>query len=189
LTERYGALLLFDEVITGFRVGLSGAQGMFNIKPDLTTLGKIIGGGFPIGAFGGRRDVMGMVTPQGPVYNAGTFNAHPISVAAGLATLRVIEGGGVYEVANGAAERVAKAIEDSASRNGFDIVVKQVASMFQFYFKRGDVRTPSDVRASDEKLYLAFHREALNRGVYFTPSQYEVNFTQRPTPGILLRDY
>jgi len=177
LTERYGALLLFDEVITGFRVGLSGAQGMFNIKPDLTTLGKIIGGGFPIGAFGGRRDVMSMVTPQGPVYNAGTFNAHPISMAAGLATLRVIEGGGVYEVANEAAERVAKAIEDSASRNGFDIVVKQVASMFQFYFKRGDVRTPSDVRASDEKLYLAFHREALNRGVYFTPSQYEVNFT------------
>ncbi len=177
LTERYGALLLFDEVITGFRVGLSGAQGLFNIKPDLTTLGKIIGGGFPIGAFGGRRDVMSMVTPQGPVYNAGTFNAHPISVAAGLATIRVIKGGGVYEAANEAAERIANAILDSASRNGFDITVKRIASIFQFYFKRGDVKTPADVRASDEKLYLAFHREALSRGVYFTPSQYEVNFT------------
>lgn len=177
LTERYGALLLFDEVITGFRVGLGGAQGMFNVKPDLTTLGKIIGGGFPIGAFGGRGDIMSLITPQGPVYNAGTFNAHPISVAAGLATLRVIEGGGVYEVANEAAERIAKAISDSASRNGFDVVVKQVASMFQFYFKKGDVKTPADVRASNEKLYLTLHREALKRGVYFTPSQYEVNFT------------
>ena len=177
LTERYGALLLFDEVITGFRVGLSGAQGMYGIKPDLTTLGKIIGGGFPIGAFGGRRDILSMVTPQGPVYNAGTFNAHPISMAAGLATLKVLERGEAYTIANTAAERVARAIEDSASRYGFDIVVKQIASMFQFYFKKGDVKRPEDVRASNEKLYLEFHKIALGRGVYFTPSQFEVNFT------------
>ena len=177
LTERYGALLLFDEVITGFRVGLSGAQGMYGIKPDLTTLGKIIGGGFPIGAFGGRRDILSMVTPQGPVYNAGTFNAHPISMAAGLATLKVLERGEAYTIANTAAERVARAIEDSASRYGFDIVVKQIASMFQFYFKKGDVKRPEDVRASNEKLYLEFHKIALGKGVYFTPSQFEVNFT------------
>ncbi len=177
LTERYGALLLFDEVITGFRVSLSGAQGMYGIKPDLTTLGKIIGGGFPIGAFGGRRDILSMVTPQGPVYNAGTFNAHPISMAAGLATLKVLERGEAYTIANTAAERVARAIEDSASRYGFDIVVKQIASMFQFYFKKGDVKRPEDVRASNEKLYLEFHKIALGRGVYFTPSQFEVNFT------------
>ena len=177
LTERYGALLLFDEVITGFRVSLSGAQGMYGIKPDLTTLGKIIGGGFPIGAFGGRRDILSMVTPQGPVYNAGTFNAHPISMAAGLATLKVLERGEAYTIANTAAERVARAIEDSASRYGFDIVVKQIASMFQFYFKKGDVKRPEDVRASNEKLYLEFHKIALGKGVYFTPSQFEVNFT------------
>lgn len=177
LTERYGTLLLFDEVITGFRVGLSGAQGMFGVRPDLTTLGKIIGGGFPIGAFGGRSDVMDLVSPSGPVYNAGTFNAHPISITAGLATLRIIEGGGVYEVANDAAAKVARAIEDSASRYGFNVVVKQIASMFQFYFKRGDVKRPDDVRMSNEKLYLTFHKEALARGVFFTPSQYEVNFT------------
>lgn len=176
-TERAGALLIFDEVITGFRLGLSGAQGRFGIRPDLTTSGKVIGGGFPIGIFGGRSDVMDLVAPSGPVYNAGTYNAHPVSVAAGLAVLAELETGEPYRVADEAAQRLAKAVEDAAGRAGFDVVVKQVASMFQFYFKKGDVKTPQDVRESDERLYLKLHEIALRHGVYMAPSQYEVNFT------------
>jgi glutamate-1-semialdehyde 2,1-aminomutase len=176
-TERVGALLIFDEVITGFRLGLSGAQGRFGIRPDLTTLGKVIGGGFPIGIFGGRADVMDLVAPSGPVYNAGTYNAHPVSVAAGLAVLAELETGEPYRVADETARRLAKAVEDAAGRASFDVVVKQIASMFQFYFKKSDVKTPQDVRESDERLYLKLHEIALRHGIYLTPSQYEVNFT------------
>jgi glutamate-1-semialdehyde 2,1-aminomutase len=145
--------------------------------PTLTTLGKVVGGGFPIGIFGGRTDVMDLVAPSGPVYNAGTYNAHPVSVAAGLAVLAELETGEPYRVANEAAQRLAKAVEDAAGRAGFDVVVKQMASMFQFYFKKGDAKTPQDVRESDEKLYLRLHEIALKHGIYLTPSQYEVNFT------------
>ncbi|ACB40815.1 glutamate-1-semialdehyde 2,1-aminomutase [Pyrobaculum neutrophilum] len=176
-TERAGALLIFDEVVTGFRVGLSGAQGHFGVRPDLTTLGKVVGGGFPIGIFGGRADVMDMVAPSGPVYNAGTYNAHPVSVAAGLAVVEELERGEPYKIANEAAERLARGIEDIAGRVGFDVVVKQIASMFQLYFRRGDVKTPQDVRESDERLYLKLHELAIKHGVYLAPSQYETNFT------------
>ncbi|MEM1597064.1 MAG: glutamate-1-semialdehyde 2,1-aminomutase [Pyrobaculum sp.] len=185
-TERVGALLIFDEIITGFRVGLGGAQEYFGIKPDLTTLGKVVGGGFPIGIFGGRAEVMSLVAPEGPVYNAGTYNAHPVSVAAGLATVKELETGEPYRTANDAAAKIAKGVEDIAQRHGFDVVVKQIASMFQFYFKKGDVRTPQDVRESDERLYLKLHELALKHGVYLTPSQYEVNFTSAShTPGVV----
>lgn len=176
-TERYGALLIFDEVITGFRVGLGGAQGLYGVKPDLTTLGKVVGGGFPIGVFGGRRDVMDLVAPSGPVYNAGTYNAHPVSVAAGLAVLEELEKGYPYQVANSAAKKLAEELLDIAGRYGFEIWVNQIASMFQLYFRKGEVKTPQDVRDSNEKLYLALHRIAIKHGVYLTPSQYEVNFT------------
>lgn len=176
-TQRVGALLIFDEVITGFRLGLSGAQGRFGIRPDLTTLGKAVGGGFPIGIFGGRAEVMDLVAPSGPVYNAGTYNAHPVSVAAGLAVLKELETGEPFRTADEAAERLAKGIEDIAGRLGFDVVVKKIASMFQFYFKKGDVKTPQDVRESNEKMYLKLHEIALRHGVYLTPSQFEVNFT------------
>ncbi|MGC9050532.1 glutamate-1-semialdehyde 2,1-aminomutase [Pyrobaculum sp.] len=187
-TERVGALLIFDEIITGFRVGLGGAQGHFGVRPDLTTLGKVIGGGFPIGVFGGRGDVMDLVAPSGPVYNAGTFNAHPVSVAAGLATLRELETGQPYKTANEAAEKIAKAVEDVAGRAGFDVVVKQIASMFQLYFKKGDVKTPQDVRESNEKLYLKLHELAIKHGVYLTPSQYEVNFTSAAHTGEVVEE-
>ncbi len=176
-TEAVGALLIFDEVITGFRLGLSGAQGLFGVRPDLTTLGKVLGGGFPIGAFGGRADVMDLLAPAGPVYNAGTYNAHPVSVAAGLAVLKELETGAPYEIADAAAAKIAEGVEDAAGRYGFDVVVKRIASMFQLYFKKGDVKTPDDVRQSDERLYLKLHELALKRGVYLAPSQYEVNFT------------
>jgi len=185
-TEKTGALLIFDEIITGFRVGLSGAQGYFGVKPDLTTLGKVVGGGFPIGIFGGRADVMDLVTPTGPVYNAGTFNAHPVSIAAGLAVITELEAEEPYRVANEAAEKLSKGVEDVAGRASFDVVVKQIASMFQLYFKKGDVKTPQDVRESNEKLYLKLHEIAIKHGVYLTPSQYEVNFTSAAhTPDVV----
>jgi len=177
LCDEYGSVLIFDEVITGFRLALGGAQEYFGVKADLTTLGKIAGGGFPIGIFGGKEEIMRLVTPSGPVYNAGTFNAHPISLAAGLATIRELERKYPYEIANRAAEKIARAVEDIAGRLGFDIVVKQITSMFQFYFKKGDIKNADDVRQANEKLYLKLHEVCLRKGLYLTPSQYEVNFT------------
>lgn len=177
LTQEYGALLIFDEVVTGFRVGLEGAQGMLNVVPDLTTLGKIIGGGFPIGAFGGSRKIMRLISPSGPVYNAGTFNAHPISMVAGLATISELEKGEAYIIANEAARRISDALIDIGSRLGIDITINRMASMFQFYFTDKPVETTNDVARSNEKMYLQVHAEALKRGVYLAPSQFEVNFT------------
>ncbi len=184
-TSRLGALLIFDEVVTGFRVGLGGAQSLYGIKPDLITFGKVIGGGFPIGIFGGRGEIMDMVAPSGPVYNAGTYNAHPVSIAAGLAVLRELEKGYVYTSADQAARKLAEGIGDIAERAGFDVVVKQISSMFQIYFKRGDVKTPQDVRESDEKLYLKLHEKLLKYGVYLAPSQYETNFTSASHPEVV----
>jgi len=177
LCDEHGAVLIFDEVITGFRLALGGAQEFYNIRADLTTLGKIAGGGFPIGIFGGKQDIMRLVTPSGPVYNAGTFNAHPVSLAAGLATIRELEKGYPYSIANSAARKIAEGIQDIGERHGFDLVVKYIASMFQLYFTKGDIKNADDVRRADEKLYLKLHEICLRKGLYLTPSQYEVNFT------------
>ncbi len=177
LCDRYGSILIFDEVITGFRVSLGGAQEYYGIKPDLTTLGKIAGGGFPIGIFGGRRDIMELVTPSGPVYNAGTFNAHPISLIAGLETIKTLETGTPYTIANKAAEKISKTIEDLFQRRGIDVKVVHIASMFQIYFTNREIRNADDVRNSNIKAYEEFHKECLRNGIYLTPSQFEVNFT------------
>ncbi len=176
-TARHGSLLIFDEVVTGFRVGLGGAQAFYGVLPDITTLGKVIGGGFPIGAFGGKREYMSLVAPSGPMYNAGTFNAHPISMVAGLATIRELERGDAYRVADGAASLMAEGIEEIAGSRGIDVSVNRVASMFQLFFTRGPVRTPESVRKSDVGRYLSLHSVLVRRGVYLAPSQYETNFT------------
>ncbi|NPA69639.1 MAG: glutamate-1-semialdehyde 2,1-aminomutase [Crenarchaeota archaeon] len=175
--DRYGSLLIFDEVITGFRVDIGGAQKIYNVRPDITTLGKIVGGGFPIGIFGGRREIMELITPLGPVYNAGTFNAHPISLVAGLATIRELEKGYPYEIANRASEEITKAIQDVATDCKIPIKVIRVASMFQIYFTERDIKNADDVRSSNVKLYEKLHKKCLLEGLYLTPSQYEVNFT------------
>ncbi|NPA23214.1 MAG: glutamate-1-semialdehyde 2,1-aminomutase [Crenarchaeota archaeon] len=177
LCDEYGSVLIFDEVITGFRVDIGGAQRLYNVRPDLTTLGKIAGGGFPIGIFGGKREIMELVTPLGPVYNAGTFNAHPVSLAAGLATIRELEKMYPYETANRAAETIAKAIIDTANDVRISVSVVQLASMFQLYFTERRIRNADDVRSSNVKMYEELHRRCLARGLYLTPSQYEVNFT------------
>ncbi len=173
LADEHGALLILDEVITGFRLGLRGAQEYFGVKADIVTLGKIIGGGFPVGAVAARREIMEMVTPLGKVFNAGTFNAHPVTMVAGLETIRVLEETNPYPAMREAAERIAKALEDAASRNGFEVTVNQVESMLQVFFKPGGVWSYDDAKQSNRKLYDKLHEIMLRRGVFIPPSQME----------------
>lgn len=177
LCNSYNSLLIFDEVVTGFRVGLNGAQGLYRVRPDVTILGKIIGGGFPIGAVGGRRDVMSLISPEGNVPNAGTFNAHPISMAAGLATISALEEGGPYEIANRAARLIADEIRDEARRLNMNIQVTNIASMFHVFFTERPVRNYEEALKSNVMLYERFHEELLKMGVFIPPSQFEVCFT------------
>jgi len=177
IADEYGALLILDEVITGFRLSLGGAQQYYGVKADITTLGKIIGGGFPLAAVVGRREIMENLTPAGKVFNAGTYNSHPVSVAAGLATIEVLETTDAYAVANSAAEKIAKALEELASRYGFDATVNHVASMFQIFFVKGEVWSYEDAQKSDKKLYVKLHEKLLSKGVFIAPSQMEAWFT------------
>ncbi len=176
ITEKYGALLIFDEVITGFRVSLGGAQERFGIKPDLTCLGKIIGGGFPVGAYGGRTDIMAHVAPEGPVYQAGTLSGNPVAMAAGLKTLEILKRENVYPVLEKRMERFgreAKAIFDEA---GIPVTVNSIASMGCIFFTEGPVKSFDDAAKSDTKMYARFFWAMLKRGIYFAPSQFEAAF-------------
>jgi glutamate-1-semialdehyde 2,1-aminomutase len=171
LADRHGALLIFDEVITGFRLSLGGAQEYFGVRADIVTLGKIIGGGFPVGAIAARREIMDMLAPLGQVFNAGTFNAHPVTMAAGLATLEVLEGGDGLRRASRAAEEVAKALEASG------YTVNRVESMFQIFFVKRPVKDADDARRANRELYAKFHETLRRLGVFSPPSQYESWFT------------
>jgi len=177
IADEHGALLILDEVITGFRLSLGGAQQYYGVKADITTLGKIIGGGFPLAAIVGRREIMENLTPTGKVFNAGTYNSHPVSVAAGLATIEVLETTDAYAVANSAAEKIAKTLEELASRYGFDATVNHVASMFQIFFVKGEVWSYEDAQKSDKRLYTKLHEKLLGKNVFVTPSQMEAWFT------------
>ncbi len=177
IADAYGSLLILDEIITGFRLGLGGAQERYGVRADITTLGKVIGGGFPIGAVIGPCEIMAEITPSGKVFNAGTFNAHPVSMAAGLATLKILERGEAYSTARNAAEKLAAALEDQASRMGLDYWVNRAESMLQIFFTKGPVDTVEDARRSDRSLYEKLHRELLGRGVFIPPSQFETMFT------------
>ncbi|MEM2025492.1 MAG: aminotransferase class III-fold pyridoxal phosphate-dependent enzyme, partial [Desulfurococcaceae archaeon] len=170
-------LLIFDEIVTGFRVDLGGAQKLYGVKPDLTTLGKIIGGGFPIGALGGRREIMSLISPEGPVPNAGTFNAHPLSMAAGVATLRALEDGKAYEVANRAARAVSEEVEGLTQQLDVKVHLANIASMFQVFFSEGAVKSYDDALRCNSALYDRFHQELLKEGIFIPPSQLEVCFT------------
>ncbi|MEL9970230.1 MAG: glutamate-1-semialdehyde 2,1-aminomutase [Metallosphaera sp.] len=174
LTKEYGTLLIFDEVITGFRLGLGGAQSYFKVIPDLTTLGKIIGGGFPIGAICGKREVMDSLTPSGRVFNAGTFNANPISMSAGIATIRELESGNVYVKTEKAATALAEEI-DKAIR--IPHVVNRVYNFFQFFLGVDRVENAADARKAKRELYVRAHEKLLKSGVFIPPSQFEALFT------------
>ncbi|MBI3548889.1 MAG: glutamate-1-semialdehyde 2,1-aminomutase [Elusimicrobia bacterium] len=176
IASKHGALLIFDEVITGFRVGWGGAQGLFGIQPDLTTLGKIVGGGFPIGAYGGRRDVMELVAPLGPVYQAGTLSGNPVAVAAGLAALRALKRDKPYAALAKRTKRLAEAARAAAAKAGVPAIVPHAASMFTVFFAGIPVRDYAAARTADAAAYGRFFNALLKAGVYFPPAQYEAAF-------------
>jgi len=173
---RHGALLIFDEVITGFRVARGGAQEIYRIKPDLTALGKIIGGGLPVGAFGGRAEIMDQLSPDGPVYQAGTLSGNPLAMAAGLAQLRELErinGWKLLEESGAQFEHLAlKAVKDAK----IDITFHRLGSMFCLFFAPGPIVDLASAQRSDLKMFARFFHACLNHGVYFAPSQFETGF-------------
>jgi glutamate-1-semialdehyde 2,1-aminomutase len=175
LTEDRGVLLIFDEVITGFRLSLGGAQMHYGIDPDLTTLGKIIGGGFPIGIFGGRRDLMEQVAPSGGIYQAGTFNGSPVPLAAGLRTLEVLERGNLLERLNHRGEEMRRAISEIVKDHRLNYSVVGIASMFKVFFGP-EPHSYAEALRCDKAGYLAFFRRMLSSGIFLTPSQYETDF-------------
>ena len=176
LCTRYGAILIFDEVMTGFRVGLRGAQGLFGITPDLTTLGKVIGGGMPVGAFGGRRDIMQSIAPLGPVYQAGTLSGNPVAVAAGLATLKLIQAPGFFERLAATTTRLVEQLQAAARDAGVTFSAQSVGGMFGVYFRATAPETYAQVMESDKAAFKRFYHALLAEGVYFAPSAYEAGF-------------
>ncbi len=176
VTERYGAVLIFDEVMTGFRVSHGGAQQLYGVKPDMTTLGKIIGGGLPMGAFGGRREIMEVVAPVGPVYQAGTLSGNPLAVTAGLTTLRLLKEPGVYEGLEKAAARLVAGMTDAAREASVSTVCNRVGSMFTTFFTSEPVSDWTTAGRSDREAYARFFHAMLDEGVYLAPSQFEAAF-------------
>jgi glutamate-1-semialdehyde 2,1-aminomutase len=176
LTARHGALLIFDEVMTGFRVGLQGAQGLYGIIPDLTTLGKVVGGGMPLAAFGGRRDVMQRIAPLGPVYQAGTLSGNPVAVAAGLATLALIEAPGFYDRLAASTRTLTEGLTRAAREAGVRFCAQSVGGMFGLYFAQQPPRSYAEVMGADKEAFNRFFHAMLGEGVYLAPSAFEAGF-------------
>jgi glutamate-1-semialdehyde 2,1-aminomutase len=176
LCTRHGALLVFDEVITGFRVAYGGAQALYSVRPDLTCLGKIIGGGLPVGAYGGPRDLMSKVAPLGPVYQAGTLSGNPLAVAAGLATLRALEDRAAYDRLDRLGARFARGTREAAAAAGIPVTVNRVGSMLTTFFTEGPVTDYASAKRADTARYARFFHGMLDRGVFLAPSQFEAAF-------------
>ena len=181
LCQYYKSLLIFDEVITGFRFGLSGAQGWFNIKPNITCLGKIIGGGFPVGAYGASDEIMQQVAPLGEMYQAGTLSGNPVAVSAGLAAIELLEQPGFYEELNKKAAQFSDEVERITNR--FGIRFHRMNSMFSFFFNSNSVKNYRDVTLSDMDKFKRFYLSMLEKGAYLSPSGYETNFISRAHSG------
>lgn len=176
LTASCGSLLIFDEVITGFRLGWGGAQALHGITPDMTVLGKIIGGGLPIGAFGGRRDIMDLLAPDGPVYQAGTLSGNPLAVAAGLAALTILKKGTLYQKLEEKSAHLAEGLMKACRQAKIPAFLSRAGSMFTLFFNDGEVRDFNSAKRSDVGRYAKFFHAMLIRGVYFPPSQFESCF-------------
>jgi glutamate-1-semialdehyde 2,1-aminomutase len=177
MTEQQGAVLIFDEVMTGFRLSFGGAQQLYNIKPDLTTLGKIIGGGLPVGAYGGRAELMDMIAPLGPVYQAGTLSGNPLAMAAGIATLRELKTRpGIYAQLEQRSAALVDGVLSAAKKKGAALTANRVGSMFTWFFQSGTVHDWDTAAKSDTQAFGKFHRAMLERGIYLPPSQYEAMF-------------
>ncbi len=177
LTQEHGALLVFDEVMTGFRIAYGGAQEKFGVIPDLTTLGKVIGGGLPVGAYGGRQEIMSMVAPAGSVYQAGTLSGNPLAMTAGIKTLELLQQPGTYEYLHCLTKRLADGILKIAKETGHAACGGQISGMFGFFFNEGPVGNYEDAKKSDLSKFARFHRGMLEHGVYLAPSQFEAGFT------------
>ncbi len=176
LCDRHGTVLIFDEVMTGFRVAYGGAQGRFQIRPDMTTLGKIIGGGLPVGAYGGRRDIMSVVSPLGPVYQAGTLSGNPVAMASGIATLTTLKETDPYPRLEQVTRELTSNLSKLASAAGLDHTVPQIGSMFTLFFNPEIVTNYTVAVKSDTKRFARYFHGMLERGIYFACSQYEANF-------------
>jgi len=177
LCDRYGGLLIFDEVMTGFRVALGGAQGRYGVTPDLTTLGKVIGGGLPVGAFGGRRDIMEKISPLGPVYQAGTLSGNPIAMAAGLKTLELVSKPGFYQDLEAKTEQLVTGLEAQAAAAGVPLTTNRVGAMFGLFFTAAERVTDfAGATACNQDQFRAFFHAMLERGVYLAPSAFEAGF-------------
>ncbi|HEX5094054.1 MAG TPA: glutamate-1-semialdehyde 2,1-aminomutase, partial [Burkholderiales bacterium] len=175
-TARHGAVLIFDEVMTGFRVATGGAQALYGIRPDLTTLGKVIGGGLPVAAVGGRRDIMARIAPLGPVYQAGTLSGNPVAVAAGLATLKLVEAPDFQPRVTATARRLVDGLAAEARRADVPFSSQSIGSMFGLYFRASPPASFAEVMQSDAKRFNRFFAAMLERGVYLAPSAYEAGF-------------
>jgi glutamate-1-semialdehyde 2,1-aminomutase len=178
LTTEDGALLIFDEVMTGFRVAFGGAQELYGIKPDITTLGKIIGGGLPVGAYGGREEIMRMVAPLGPMYQAGTLSGNPLAMAAGIATLCRLkrDAGSIYPALEANSSRLVQGVCEAARQQGIEIAANRAGSMFTWFFQSGEITDWESAARSNTARFAQFHNGMLERGIYLPPSQYEAAF-------------
>jgi len=177
LCTQEGSILCFDEVMTGFRISYGCAQKYWGVTPDLTTMGKVIGGGLPVGAYGGRRDIMEVVAPAGPMYQAGTLSGNPLAMTAGLETLRILRQPGSYEHLERVTSRLVKGLLEEGKRAGHAVTGGSISGMFGLFFTEGPVRNFKDAARSDLAKFARWHRGMLERGVYLAPSQYEAGFT------------
>ncbi|MEK6690821.1 MAG: glutamate-1-semialdehyde 2,1-aminomutase [Nitrospirota bacterium] len=176
VTKKYGIIFIFDEVMTGFRVAYGGAQELYGINPDMTCLGKIIGGGLPVGAYGGRKDIMMQISPEGPVYQAGTLSGNPLAMTAGIETLKTLSKSGIYEKLEKRAEQLEDGINEAAKRAGVKIYFSRVGSMFCTYFTDREVWDYNSAKMSDTKRFSKFFRSMLSKGINLAPSQFEAGF-------------
>ncbi len=181
LCDEHGTLLIFDEVMSGFRASLKGAQGITSVRPDLTTLGKVIGGGMPVGAFGGRADIMAHLSPEGPVYQAGTLSGNPVAMAAGLSVVRRLKKDpSIYKILELRAKGLVGGFQKIADARGVPLQTEVRGSMFGFFFNDRPVKNFDDAQKSDLELFAKFHQEMIKRGVYFACSQFETGFICTP---------
>ena len=176
LCTQHGALLIFDEVMTGFRVALGGAQALYGVQPDLTTLGKVIGGGMPVGAYGGRRELMEQIAPAGPIYQAGTLSGNPVAMAAGLAMLELVQEPGFFDTLAARTRRLCEGLQRLADAAGVPFSTHAVGGMFGLFFARGPVRSYAQATAADIVLFNRFFHGMLKRGVFLAPSAFEAGF-------------